>query len=244
MQTQTYKNQKLSQIVGHNMKAAEILEENHIDFCCGGDKTLDEACQEQNISPQPIEQQLHEALQEKDSETEFIKNLDPAELSDYITKRHHAFVREQIPRINKHLDKICEVHSKNHPELYKVKEEFEKASRALESHMADEENILFPYIREMMNARSEGRFPNLKGFHTVEGPIQKMLEEHENEGARFDRLDEMTHGFGVPDDGCNTFRLTYQQLEEFKKDLHKHIHLENNILFPEAKRLEQKLKKQ
>jgi len=230
--------------VTENMQAADILENHHIDFCCGGDKTLEEACREQNIPPQPIEQQLHEALQAKDSETEFIRNLDPAELSDYITKRHHAFVRAQIPSLNKYLDKICEVHGRNHPELYKVKEEFEKASKALTSHMADEENILFPYIREMTEARSEGRPPNRKGFETVEGPIQKMLEEHENEGARFDRLDEMTHGFQVPQDGCNTFRLTYQQLDAFKKDLHKHIHLENNILFPEAKRLERELKKQ
>lgn len=239
-QTQTYQNKKLSQIVTENLKAAEVLENNHIDFCCGGNKTLEEACKEQDISPEVIEQQLSEVMQGSDSETEFISNLDSAELSDYIVKKHHAFVRKNIPALNKYLDKLCEVHGDNHPELHEVRESFAQASEALTSHMEKEEKILFPYVRQMVNAKQNNE-PLKISVGTVDGPIQQMLNEHETEGERFDWLTEKTNNFEVPADGCNTYQLTYNLLREFKNDLHKHIHLENNILFPDAKKLENEL---
>lgn len=241
-QTQTYQDKKLSQIVTENLKAAEVLEENNIDFCCGGDKTLEEACSEQNLSSQSIEEQLRQVMEANDSETEYIKNLNASELSDYIVKKHHAFVRKNIPVLKKYIDKISQVHGENHTELYDVKDSFSSASEALASHMEKEEKILFPYIHKMIEAQWLNREMKINSG-AVDGPIQQMLHEHETEGERFDWLSEKTDNFKVPDDGCNTYHLTYKLLKEFKNDLHKHIHLENNILFPEAKRLEQELAK-
>ena len=236
-------NKKLSQIVTENLQAAHILERHHIDFCCGGDKTLGQACKERGIEPNEINSKLKEVMSGSDSETEFIKNMDAAELSDYIIKRHHAYVKENIPALKKYLKKVNEVHGINHPELHEVMHEFYNASEALTNHMNNEETILFPYIREMTEAKNESRHLNRPKTGSISNPISQMFKEHENEGARFDRLAEITNNFSVPEDACNTFKLTYNQLNEFKSDLHKHIHLENNILFQEAQRLEKEIVK-
>jgi len=228
----------LSQIVTQNLKAAEILESHNIDFCCGGDKTLGEACNEENITVDSVKKELEEAIEGTDSESIMIKNMNSSELSEYIVKRHHSYVRESIPQLTKYLEKICEVHGKNHPELFKVKEQFNKAAEALKEHMNNEEQVLFPVIHEMVKARKENTQINAPCFGILENPINQMKEEHLNEGERFDNLAEITDNFKVPEDGCNTYALTYNQLNEFVSDLHKHIHLENNIIFPEAINLE------
>lgn len=228
----------LSQIVTQNLKAAQILENHNIDFCCGGDKTLGKACQEQNIPVESLKKDLEEAIKGTDSESTMIKNMNSSELSEYIIKRHHSYVRESIPQLTKYLEKICEVHGKNHPELFKVKEEFNKAAEALKEHMNKEEQVLFPYIHEMVKAKNENTKINAPSFGILENPINQMKEEHSIEGERFDKLAEITDNFKVPEDGCNTYAHTYNQLREFVSDLHKHIHLENNIIFPEAINLE------
>ncbi len=234
----TYHNQKISQIVTENLKAAEILENHDIDFCCGGDKTLGEACWEKNVPVKSVEADLEKVMNDTDSETTWIKSLDASELSDYIVKRHHSFIRENIPSLKKYLGKICEVHGENHPELFKVKEEFNKAAETLTDHLGEEEKTIFPVVHEMVQAKKENRSIHAPCFGIVSDPIRQMQEDHKQEGERFDRLAERTDNFKVPDDGCNTFRLTYERLKAFVSDLHKHIHLENNILFPEALQLE------
>ena len=236
-----YLDSKLSTIVSENFKAAEILEENNIDFCCGGDKTLNEACKEQNISSKDMNDQLEMIMTARDSETEFIKNLDPSELCDYITKRHHSFVRENIPVLKKYLYKISDVHGANHPELHEVKNEFFDAADALSKHMEDEENILFPVVNEMVQAKKDGQNIEAPCFGMLKNPINQMLDEHKNEGDRFDKLAEKTNNFKVPSDGCKTYEITYKHLRDFITDLHKHIHLENNILFPESIKLEKEV---
>src|SRR6056297_3796055 len=228
----------LSQIVTQNLKAAEILESHNIDFCCGGDKTLGEACQEENITVETLKKELEEAIEGTDSESTMIKNMNASELSEYIVKRHHSYVRESIPQLKKYLEKICEVHGDNHPELFKVKEEFNKAAEALKEHMNNEEQVLFPVVHEMVKAKNKNRQIDAPCFGMLDNPINQMKKEHLNEGERFDKLAEITDHFKVPEDGCNTYALTYNQLGEFVSDLHRHIHLENNIIFPEAINLE------
>ena len=234
----TFQNQKISQIVTENLKAAEILENHGIDFCCGGDKTIVEACQDKDLQVESVEAELEKAMNETDSETTWIKNLDASELSEYIVKRHHSFIRENIPPLKKYLEKICQVHGKNHAELFEVKGEFNKATEALTDHLREEEKTIFPVVHEMVQAKKENRSIQAPCFGIVSDPIRRMQEDHKQEGERFDRLAEKTDNFKVPDDGCNTFRLSYDRLRAFVSDLHKHIHLENNILFPQALQLE------
>ena len=232
----------LSQIVTKNLKAAEILENHNIDFCCGGERTLGEACREQNVSIEAIQKELDE-VEGTDSEASWINNMELSELADHIVKRHHSYIRESIPYLKDNLVKIVKVHGDNHPELYEVKREFEQAAEALTNHMAKEENILFPYIRQMTNVKENKTSMAQPDFGTIKNPLSQMLNEHETEGERFDRLAEITDNFKVPDDGCTMYKLTYSRLKEFKLDLHKHIHLENNMLFPGAEMLEEEIVK-
>jgi regulator of cell morphogenesis and NO signaling len=235
------KNKKLGEIVSENFKVAEILESNNIDYCCGGDKTLDEACREKNVSFQYLKEQLEEIMELNDAETKKIKNMDASQLANYIKEKHHSYVREAIPELKKYLEKINQVHGANHPELDYIKDEFQKAAEALTDHMEDEEKTLFPVIDEMVEAKKNNDKIDAPCFGMLNNPISKMLDEHKTEGSRFDELSEKTNNFEVPEDGCNTFSLTYNKLREFVQDLHRHIHLENNILFPVAMRLEKEV---
>jgi len=232
--------QKISDIVSSNLKAADIFEKYNIDFCCGGHITIDEACREQGLDRDKIVAEL-EQNQNGDSDTQYIQSLNPAELADYIERKHHAYVTENIPVLKQYLDKICSVHGDNHPELFEIRDLFEESAGNLSQHMKKEELILFPFIRKMQQAKEAGTSLESPHFGDVSHPITMMREEHENEGARFEEIDSLSESYNPPPDACNTYMVTYHKLHEFEKDLHRHIHLENNILFPDAEKMYKEL---
>jgi regulator of cell morphogenesis and NO signaling len=162
-------------------------------------------------------------------------------LTDYIEKKHHRYVEAQIPVLNQYLAKLCRVHGDRHPELYKIKEHFIQSAGELTMHMKKEELVLFPFIRKMVRAKHQNTPLDLPHFGTVQNPIQTMMKEHDNEGERFRQIAALSRGYAPPADACNTYRVTFSLLQEFEKDLHLHIHLENNILFPKAQALETEL---
>ena len=148
-----------------------------------------------------------------------------------------ANVRVTIPALRAYLEKLCRVHGDRHPELFEINELFIAGSAALLSHMEKEEQVLFPYIKAMVESKTKG-FPLSKPhFGDIENPIQVMEQEHEDEGERFRQIAELTNQYECPPDGCQTYKVAYAMLQEFEEDLHKHIHLENNILFPAAREL-------
>ncbi|HRA71900.1 MAG TPA: hemerythrin domain-containing protein, partial [Flavobacterium sp.] len=159
-------------------------------------------------------------------------------LIDYIEKVHHRFVEEKTQILIPFLDKICSVHGENHPELLEINQIFNDSAKELASHMKKEELILFPFIKEMINATKSHGTIGKPFFETIKNPIAAMMNEHENEGERFRTISALTHNYTPPNDACSTYNATYKLLEEFEQDLHKHIHLESNILFPKAKALE------
>mgnify|MGYP000915336551 CR=1 FL=1 len=161
-------------------------------------------------------------------------------LIDYILTKHHAYVRTHIPVINEFLEKLCRVHGGNHPELFEVSELFQQGSANLLEHMMKEENILFPLMRQLESVQQDEHIPT--GNISVQAPIRMMEKEHAAEGDRFARIAEITEGYTVPADGCTTYKVTFSMLKDFEMDLHKHIHLENNILFPKAIEMEYELK--
>lgn len=177
-------------------------------------------------------------MQEEDFDARFIEGLSPDQLADYIEKRHHTYVREKIPFIKEKLHKLCEVHGKNHVELFRVRDLFEEGAENLGQHMMKEELVLFPQIRKMVSVK-KGNPVDEQEFETVESSIGVMLQEHQAEGDRFGTISGMTNHYETPSDGCNTYEVTMRTLQEFENDLHRHIHLENNILFPEAIKLEE-----
>lgn len=234
------KNTTVGDIVKANFKTAQIFDKNSIDFCCGGGISLDEACQKSKVNIQKLMPELETLVKINDPDSKYIDGLELNELCDYIEKRHHTYVSENIPFLQQKLQKLCDVHGGNHPELFEIRELFNSAAENLTEHMKKEELILFPYIKKMVNFKAEqGDAKN--EFGDVITTIELMHEEHETEGERFEKISSLTSGYTCPADGCGTYQVTYQTLKDFENDLHRHIHLENNILFKKALLLESEL---
>lgn len=230
----------VSEIVRENFKAAQIFEENKIDFCCGGNISLNEASEQANLKVKDLIALIEPVMKEQDRDSKFIEKLSLDHLCNYIEETHHAYINDNAPFIQQKLDKLCNVHGENHPELFEVKELFNGAVGNLTAHMQKEELILFPFIRNLIKFKN-GQLDEVPGMGNILGPINVMMQEHDIEGERFRQLDEITNGYTTPADGCNTYEVTYKALNDFEKDLHRHIHLENNILFPKAIEMEKEL---
>ena len=162
-------------------------------------------------------------------------------LADYIEKTHHRYVQDKSLEIIQYLAKICEVHGNNHPELFKIKELFTKVVENLLMHMQKEEMVLFPFIRKMEQTKRSGQFLERPSFGSIKNPIATMEDEHLAEGDRYRKIETLSNHYTIPEDGCNTYKITFAMLKEFEEDLHMHIHLENNILFPKSILLEEQL---
>lgn len=228
----------IGDLVAHDYRAAAVFKKNKIDFCCNGNRSIVDACSKKGLDSNQIVKDLIDASQTKgDNQTDYSSwPLDL--LADYVEKKHHRYVKEKTQEIMPFLTKIVRVHGEHHPELHEVLELFTDSAEDLASHMDKEENILFPHIRRMVEAKSKGESVSAP-FGTVQNPIKVMMAEHDNEGERFRKIDELTDGYTMPADGCTTYRVTFAMLKEFEDDLHLHIHLENNILFSKAVELEE-----
>jgi len=234
------KDSKVGEIVKENYKTAQIFDRNNIDFCCGGGITLEKACEKANVEYNALLPELEAAILVNDPDSKYFNSIELNELCDYIERRHHSYVTDNIPFLQQKLQKLCDVHGENHPELYKVQELFALSAGNLSAHMKKEELVLFPYIRRLV-AHKNGDSSLASEFGGINAPIQTMLSEHQAEGERFFEIAAITSNYTCPPDGCNTFRITYQTLSDFEQDLHRHFHLENNILFLKALALEKEI---
>lgn len=231
----------VKEVVKKNFKTAQIFHAHNIDYCCGGNKAIADACKEKGIDQDQLIRQLNNAVSQTDEDSEFINSISLAELSEHIVKKHHAYVRENIPFLEKNLEKLARVHEKNHPELSEIKNLFHLSAGELTMHMQKEELMLFPHIKRLETAKNTHSAVPKATFGSVANPIEMMMADHQNEGDRFNLISQLTNKYTIPEDGCTTYEVTYKQLREFEQDLHRHIHLENNILFPKALELEMQL---
>ena len=227
----------VGEIVKANFKTAQIFDKNKIDFCCGGGISLKEACNKSNVDVNQLVPELEAIVSLSDPDSKYIDGLELNELCDYIEKRHHTYVSENLPFLQVKLQKLCDVHGENHPELFEIKVLFDGASENLSAHMKKEEEILFPYICKMVKYKKE-ELNAIGEFGGAKNTIDLMHEEHTTEGERFEKISKLSDSYTCPPDGCGTFQVTYQTLKDFENDLHRHIHLENNILFKKALILE------
>jgi regulator of cell morphogenesis and NO signaling len=220
--------------------AIDILSRYDLDYCCNGKVLFTDACNRLNIQSEKVwEEVIHASLKKAGNPLNF-ELWQSSVLADFIVQHHHEYVREAVPEIRELLDKISSVHADTNPELLTVRSHFEDLAEELLAHMPKEEQILFPAIK-----RIEGQ-PIVSVESTISPaalkmPIQVMEEEHERAGSIIKSIRELTHHYTPPADACPTFQLTYSVLQEFDSDLLQHIHLENNILFPRFKSLEQDL---
>jgi regulator of cell morphogenesis and NO signaling len=225
-------------LVAKDYRTATVFKQKDIDFCCNGNRTLEEVCKQKEMSVTNIIGELNQISQQiSAAQTDF--NTWPLDLlADYIEKKHHRYVEEKIQEIKPYLDKICKVHGEHHPELYEINGLFNDSAGELAMHMKKEELILFPAVRRMVKAQMQKTTPERPQFGSVNNPIKMMMHEHNNEGERFRKIEELSNKYNPPQDACNTYKVSFAMLKEFEDDLHLHIHLENNILFPKALELE------
>lgn len=221
--------------------ATREFEKLGIDYCCGGSRTLGEACAEAKISVEQALSRLQDGLAASRSKTD--RDWQKATLADliaHINNTHHVFVRTECPRIDALAGKVLAVHGKNHPELLKVQHLFSALASELSVHLMKEEQILFPYVLRMEEAAMTGEPAPPAMFGTVVNPVRMMMQEHDGAGETLQQLRVATKEYAVPADACVSYAELYKALQGFEADLHQHIHLENNILFPRAVAMEGK----
>lgn len=230
----------LAEIVTDNIRAAIVFEEHGLDFCCKGKRSLKDACYQKNIDVKKIVNELTN-LSENSSGAQNVNDWQLDFLVDYIMNNHHQYVRRMIPVISLHTDKVASVHGQNHPETKQIADLFLAVRDELEGHMMKEERVLFPHIKQMVLNKKENSqfFP--PPFGTIQNPIRMMELEHTSAGDALSKIRELSNNYTYPEDACNTFKALYSELKKFEEDLHKHIHLENNILFPKSIELEAEL---
>lgn len=234
------KEKYIGKIVTEDYRTAQIFKNHKIDFCCQGNRSIEAVCENEDFTSEELIGEI-EALQQKQEPTNDYKSWPLDLLADYIEKKHHRYVVEGFKVLIPYLDKICKVHGEHHPELFEITKEFKESGVELGSHMEKEERILFPFIRTLVQAKQENSKIIKPNFGTVENPVEMMMEEHEAEGERFRKIASLSNNYTPPEDACNTYRVSFSLLKEFEQDLHLHIHLENNILFPKAIVMEKEL---
>ncbi len=230
----------LGEIAAKDLRKAEVFKKYGLDFCCGGKKTVKEACAEKGIDVTKVEQELLNS--DKNSFTARPLpyndwNLDF--LADYIVNTHHSYVKKTIPDLRNYAEKVAKVHGAHHPELLEINKLAQEVCNEMSEHMVKEETVLFPYVKQLVAAKNSGnrkvKFGNLE---TVETPINMMEMEHEVVGNNMDKIREISNNYALPEDACASYSFLFKTLDEFENDLHIHVHLENNILFPKALDLE------
>jgi regulator of cell morphogenesis and NO signaling len=218
----------VGEIVAKDYRAASIFKEAGIDFCCGGKKNLVEFCREKGIDTSEMVGKLNNLEKTPNTSTHNFIEWEPGFLCDYIVNTHHKYVQKSLPELVFYTEKIASVHGDRHPELKEVAGLFADINRELLQHLKNEELVFFPSIKELFKTGSD------KAMSTVKSEIARLSGEHEFAGGAMDKINVITSGYKVPDDGCNTYHVAFKLLSEFEDDLHTHVHLENNILFPKA----------
>ncbi|MGD9900555.1 MAG: iron-sulfur cluster repair di-iron protein [Calditrichaceae bacterium] len=231
----------IGEITARDFRKADVFKKYGIDFCCGGNKKLSQACDEKGIAVEIVKMDLDKLDQ---SGAESINRYDTWELdflTDYIVMNHHAYLKKELIELPPYVEKIANVHGTNHPELLEIAAHFSQITAELISHLPKEEQILFPRIKQLIAIKRGQASGSGLGMASIQGPVSVMEREHVSAGSSMEEINRLSKGYSVPEDGCNTYKLVYQKLKEFEEDLHQHIHLENNILFPKAIELEKEL---
>lgn len=228
---ENYKDINIGEIVTRDFRAAEIFKNAGIDFCCGGSQSLEEACKEKNLDSSVLETELAKLENTTVNALHNFNEWNLDFLCDYIVNTHHKTVLKLLPQLTVYTRKIEQVHGAHHPELVKIAALFSQINDELLQHLKKEEEVLFPAIKDVLKTNSA------ESKKIVISEITRMKGEHEFAGGAMDKINVLSDNYGVPTDGCNTYQVTYRLLEEFEDDLHIHVHLENNILYPKALKL-------
>ncbi len=230
----------IGEIAVKDLRKVAIFKKYGIDFCCGGKKTIREVCVEKNIDATKLETELQQIDAEPKVGNMAYNNWNIDFLTDYIVNNHHSYVRKHSPELLGYAIKVAQVHGKHHPELLLIKDLVVEITEALAEHMTEEETLLFTYVKEIVFAKSNKKPIDQTG-ENLENWVADLETEHDFVGRCFEQINVLSKGYALPEDACATYKLFFKALQIFEDDLHIHIHLENNILFPKAIAMEKSL---
>lgn len=218
----------VGEIVAIDFRAAAVFKEAGIDFCCGGKKSIEESCNEKGLNKELLLSKLELLESTSVSKSQNYIEWSPEFLCDYIVNTHHKYVLKSLPDLVQYTEKLAGVHGSNHPELIDVAELFRQINKELLQHLKNEEDVFFPSIKNFLRTGSK------ESKEIMKSEMARLKEEHEFAGGAMDKINVITNKYSVPADGCNTYKVGFKLLEEFEDDLHVHVHLENNVLFPKV----------
>lgn len=227
-------NKTIGEIVAADIRTARVFENHGIDFCCGGKVVLEAICTEKGLDLAAITQELEAVQSEPADRSQNYSSWTLPFLADYIVNTHHVYLKENDEQITAYARKIATVHGVHHPEVIHIAAIFEKIATDMVGHLKEEEEVFFPALKRADAARTAGSTPEANDRETIRVSLLRLHREHEEIGDAIHEIRHLAKNYVIPDDACNTFMLTYKKLSEFEDDLHKHVHLENNILFPKA----------
>jgi regulator of cell morphogenesis and NO signaling len=227
----------VGEFVAADYRTAKVFEKYGKDFCCGGKVALSDACREKGIDLGTIQQEIEAAKGEPLERSLNYAAWELSFLSDYIVTVHHVYIKENSGQIAAYAHKVAEVHGAHHPEVKEIAVIFDKIVTDLAAHLHEEEETFFPAVKRADAARKAGNTAEQQDSDAIRVCLAKLRREHEEIGDAVHTIRDLAKGYAIPGDVCNSFVVTYQKLKEFEDDLHKHVHLENNILFPKAEQL-------
>jgi regulator of cell morphogenesis and NO signaling len=227
----------IGEIVAEDYRTASVFAAHGIDFCCGGKSPLAAVCEERGFDPAALAREIEAARSTPPDRSQNYAAWSLAFLADYIVNTHHAYIKENTGRIAAYARKIAQVHGPHHPEVVEIATIFEKVGADLAAHLIEEEEVLFPAIKRAEASQKASRPAEAKDLTTINRLLEQSGREHDEIGGATHGIRHLARDYAIPDDVCNTYAVTYHMLKEFEDDLHMHVHLENNILFPKAAQL-------
>lgn len=230
----------VGKMVAEDYRKAEVFKRHGIDFCCGGNISLEQACTDKKANLLKVQEELNEIDNRQSAPEEDFESWELDMLVDHIVGVHHVYIKKANPTIKEFVNRVKLVHGDYKPNVTEISNRFDALAEELDAHMQKEEMILFPYIKQMVNAKKNGTSISAP-FGTVQNPINMMLAEHDSAGNELEMIQKLTEDYVPPKGACATHKVSYGQLKEYADDLMRHIHLENNILFPKALALEKEL---
>ncbi len=238
---QNFTTQTIREIAVANPATVPVFEEYKIDFCCGGGRNFYDACQFVGVSPEIVNDKIIQVLGNQTQDYKSPETKTVSELIDYILEKHHVFTRNEITRLSALAEKVSRKHGESHSELFALQRVFGELCNELTPHLSKEEAVLFPFIKHLEMSEKNNLSSLHPPFGTVKNPVRMMMIEHDAAGEILRQMRGITEDYTLPEGACPSYQALYFGLEELEKDLHRHIHLENNILFPNAVNLEQKV---
>lgn len=230
-------NQRVGDIVTENYHAAGVFREYGIDFCCGGGKPLNQVCEKNGIPVDEVLIKLEKISLNTETESQNYKDWEPNFLIDYIINVHHSFVRNKTDEISAYAAKVASVHGENHPENIDIFKKFVTLANEMIEHLEAEESTVFPLIKSISTKLNNGENLLETEKDKLRGQLSLMVDDHDGAGQLMADIRSLSHNYTPPADACRTYQILYQNLAGFEEDLHKHVHLENNILFKKAEKL-------